>query len=96
MLQRWKSASLRSQLVAIIMALLIVALTATGTGTLTLLHSYLVGQVDNKLYAAVSIAGKQRSFTPLQAPSPVPTDYSLTLFTPGEELPMYLGAPCVD
>ena len=85
MLQRLKSASLRSQLVAIIMALLIVALTATGTGTLTLLHSYLVGQVDNKLYAAVSIAGKQRSFTPLQAPSPVPTDYSLTLFTPGEE-----------
>ncbi|MDR6417308.1 HAMP domain-containing sensor histidine kinase [Pseudarthrobacter sulfonivorans] len=86
MLQRWKSASLRSQLVAIIMALLIVALTATGAGTLTLLHSYLVGQVDDKLYAAVNLASKQRSFTPLQAPNPmVPTEYSLTLFTPGEE-----------
>ncbi|MGO4188687.1 sensor histidine kinase [Pseudarthrobacter sp. TAF60_1] len=86
MLQRWKSASLRSQLVAIIMALLIVALTATGAGTLTLLNSYLQGQVDDKLNAAVDLASKQRSFTPLQAPNPmVPTDYSLTLFVPGEE-----------
>ena len=67
MLQRWKSASLRSQLVAIIMALLIVALTATGAGTLALLNSYLQGQVDDKLNAAVELASKQRSFTPLQA-----------------------------
>jgi two-component system OmpR family sensor kinase len=69
------------------MALLIVALTATGAGTLALLHSYLVGQVDDKLNAAVELASKQRSFTPLQAPNPivVPTDYSLTLFVPGEE-----------
>jgi two-component system OmpR family sensor kinase len=87
LLQRWKSASLRSQLVAIIMALLIVALTATGAGTLALLNSYLQGQVDDKLNAAVELASKQRSFTPLQAPNPmsVPTDYSLTLFVPGEE-----------
>lgn len=86
MLQRWKLASLKSQLVAIIMALLIVALTATGAGTLALLNSYLQGQVDDKLNAAVDLASKQRSFTPLQAPNPmVPTDYSLTLFVPGEE-----------
>lgn len=84
MLERWKSASLRSQLVAIIMALLIVALTVTGAGTLTLLHSYLQGQVDDKLNAAVELASKQRSFTQLQAPT-VPTDYSLILFTPGQE-----------
>ena len=85
MLERWKSASLRSQLVAIIMALLIVALTVTGAGTLTLLHSYLQGQVDDKLNAAVELAHKQRSFTQLQSPNPVPTDYSLILYTPGED-----------
>lgn len=95
MLQRWKSASLRSQLVAIIMALLIVALTATGAATLTLLHSYLVGQVDNKLHAAVSIASKQRSFTPLQVPNPmvIPTDYSLILYAPGEDPEPFGGDP---
>ena len=32
-----------------IMALLIVALTVTGAGTLALLHSYLQAQVDDKL-----------------------------------------------
>ncbi|MHA7291385.1 sensor histidine kinase [Arthrobacter sp. MDT3-24] len=92
MLQRWKSASLRSQLVAMIMALLIVALTSTGAGTLTLLHSYLQAQVDDKLYAAVDLASKQRSFTQLQAPTNpmVPTDYSLILYTPGED-PQLLG-----
>ncbi|BAS07450.1 histidine kinase [Arthrobacter sp. Hiyo4] len=76
---------------AMIMALLIVALTSTGAGTLTLLHSYLQGQVDDKLYAAVDLASKQRSFTQLQAPNPmVPTDYSLILYTPGED-PQLLG-----
>lgn len=85
MLQRWRSASLRSQLVAIIMALLIVALTATGAGTLTLLHSYLVAQVDDKLKAAVQFAQIQQSFDKLSQPNPsvVPTDYSLTLYVPG-------------
>ncbi|MGX1162305.1 two-component system OmpR family sensor kinase [Arthrobacter sp. SLBN-100] len=71
---------------AMIMALLIVALTVTGAGTLALLHSYLQGQVDDKLYAAVELAGKQRSFTQLQTPNPpVPTDYSLILFVPGQD-----------
>ncbi|MDQ0635336.1 two-component system OmpR family sensor kinase [Arthrobacter pascens] len=95
MLQRWKSASLRSQLVAIIMGLLIVALTVTGAGTLTLLHSYLQGQVDDKLQAAIELAHKQRSFTQLQAPTNpmVPTDYSLILFTPGEEPYPFGGDP---
>ena len=69
-----------------IMALLIVALTVTGAGTLALLHSYLQAQVDDKLNAAVDLARQQRSFTPLQAPNPmVPTDYSLILFAPGED-----------
>ena len=36
------------------MALLIVARTVTGAVTLTLLHSYLQGQVDDKLNAAVN------------------------------------------
>ena len=68
------------------MALLIVALTVTGAGTLTLLHSYLQAQVDDKLVAAVDLARKQRSFTQLQAPNPmVPTEYSLILFVPGQD-----------
>ncbi|SFU13113.1 HAMP domain-containing sensor histidine kinase [Arthrobacter sp. ov118] len=88
MLHRWKSASLRSQLVAIMMALMLVALTATGAGTLTLLHSFLQGQVDDKLRAAVESARQQQSFSQLQETTPnVPTDYSLMLFSPG--LPPY-------
>ncbi|WP_326967590.1 sensor histidine kinase [Arthrobacter sp. CG_A4] len=84
MLQRWKSASLRSQLVAIMTALMLVALTATGAGTLTLLHSYLQGQVDDKLKAAVDSVRQQQSFSQLQDQSQsIPTDYSLMLLTPG-------------
>ncbi|SDW00348.1 two-component system, OmpR family, sensor kinase [Arthrobacter sp. yr096] len=90
MLQRWKSASLRSQLVAIIMGLLLLALVATGSGTLTLVKSYLQGQVDDKLKAAVALAQDQQSFDKLSQPNPttpndsaVPTDYSLTLYVPG-------------
>jgi two-component system, OmpR family, sensor kinase len=84
LLHRWKAASLRSQLVAIMMALMLVALTATGAGTLTLLHSFLQGQVDDKLRAAVDSAQRQQSFSQLQDQnSNVPTDYSLMLFTSG-------------
>ncbi len=84
MLHRWKSASLRSQLVAIMMALMLVALTATGAGTLTLLHSFLQGQVDDKLRAAVESAEPEQSFSQLQDTNTnVPTDYSLMLFSPG-------------
>ncbi|KSU70362.1 sensor histidine kinase [Pseudarthrobacter enclensis] len=94
MLERWKSSSLRTQLVAMIMALLIVALTVTGAGTLTLLHSYLQGQVDDKLNAAVVLAVKQQSFSQLQATSPeVPTDYSLLLFSPGQQALRLGGDP---
>ncbi|WP_309073661.1 HAMP domain-containing sensor histidine kinase [Paenarthrobacter sp.] len=92
MLLRWKSASLRSQLVAIIMGLLLLALAATGAGTLTLVKSYLQGQVDDKLKAAVALAQDQQSFDRLAQPNPatptdsaVPTDYSLTLYVPGLE-----------
>ncbi|WP_427133751.1 ATP-binding protein [Pseudarthrobacter sp. S9] len=84
MLHRWKSASLRSQLVAIMMALMLVALTATGAGTLTLLHSFLQGQVDDKLRAAIESVRQEQSFSQLQDSNPnVPTDYSLMLFSPG-------------
>ncbi|MCU1547704.1 MAG: histidine kinase [Arthrobacter sp.] len=85
---RWKSASLRSQLVAIMMALMLVALTATGAGTLTLLHSFLQGQVDDKLEDAIESVRQQGSFSQLQEQGTnVPTDYSLMLFSPG--LPPY-------
>ena len=90
LLERWKTASLRSQLVAITLALLILAMTVTGASTLTLLHSYLYSylqeQVDRKLYAAVDLASGQRSFTQLQAPNPpILTDYSLILYSPGQD-----------
>lgn len=91
MLLRWKSAPLRSQLVAIMTALMLVALTATGAGTLTLLHSYLQGQVDDKLKAAVDSVRQQKSFSQLQEQNPnIPTDYSLMLFSPGLQ-PYLLG-----
>ena len=94
MLPRWQSASLRSQLVAIMTALMLVALTATGAGTLTLLHSYLQGQVDDKLRAAVASVKKQQSFSQLQDRNhSIPTDYSLMLFTPGQPPLPFGGDP---
>ncbi|MBO1267542.1 sensor histidine kinase [Arthrobacter cavernae] len=84
MVQRWKAASLRSQLVAIIMGLLLLALAATGAGTLALVQRYLQDQVDDKLKAAVQLAQIQQSFDKLSQHNPsVPTDYSLTLYVPG-------------
>ncbi|WP_205571768.1 sensor histidine kinase [Arthrobacter celericrescens] len=83
MSERWRSASLKSQLVAIIMGLLLLALAATGAGTLTLVRSYLQDQVDDKLRAAVELARQQRSFDKLEPNPAVPTDYSLMLFSPG-------------
>jgi two-component system OmpR family sensor kinase len=69
-------------------ALMLVALTATGAGTMTLLHSYLQGQVDDKLKAAVESVRQQKSFSQLQEQNPnIPTDYSLMLFSAG--LPPY-------
>lgn len=74
------------------MGLLLLALAATGAGTLTLVKSYLQGQVDDKLKAAVALAQDQQSFDKLAQPNPstptdtaVPTDYSLTLYVPGLE-----------
>lgn len=49
MLKLWKNASLRSQLVAIISALLTVSLLALGSTTFLLLHSFLEDQMDTQL-----------------------------------------------
>ncbi len=66
------------------MALMLVALAVTGAGTLTLLRTYLEGQVDDKLQAAVQSAEQQRSFSQLHCAEPVvPTDYSVTVYYPG-------------
>ncbi|TDF99153.1 HAMP domain-containing histidine kinase [Arthrobacter terricola] len=68
------------------MGLLLLALAATGAGTLTLVRSYLQGQVDEKLRAAVQLAQQQQSFDRLSESTPtVPTDYSLTLFVQGQQ-----------
>ncbi len=49
MITLWKNASLRSQLVAIISALLSVSLLALGATTFLLLHSFLEDQMDTQL-----------------------------------------------
>lgn len=49
MISLWKGASLRSQLVAIISALLSVSLLALGATTFLLLHSFLEDQMDTQL-----------------------------------------------
>lgn len=49
MIKLWKNASLRSQLVAIISALLSVSLLALGATTFLLLHSFLEDQMDTQL-----------------------------------------------
>ncbi|MFQ4147549.1 HAMP domain-containing sensor histidine kinase [Arthrobacter sp. LAPM80] len=49
MITLWKNASLRSQLVAIISALLCVSLLALGATTFLLLHSFLEDQMDTQL-----------------------------------------------
>ena len=49
MLKLWKKASLRSQLVAIISALLSLSLLALGSTTFLLLHSFLEDQMDTQL-----------------------------------------------
>jgi len=56
------------------MGLLLLALAATGAGTLTLVKSYLQGQVDDKLKAAVTLAVEQQSFDKLVAPRDPETD----------------------
>ena len=66
------------------MALMLVALAVTGAGTLTLLRSYLEGQVDDKLRAAVESAEQERSFSQIAMPNTsVPTDYSVVVYYPG-------------
>ncbi|WP_081710298.1 sensor histidine kinase [Arthrobacter sp. 35W] len=58
MIHIWKNASLRSQLVAIISALLSLSLLALGTTTFLLLHSFLEDQMDAQLQTfQKSIAG---------------------------------------
>ncbi len=78
------------------MGLLLVALTATGAGTLTLVRSFLQGQVDDKLRGAVQLAQRQQSFDKLQEPNPaVPTDYSLILYRSGQA-PYVFGGSKTD
>ncbi|MGG5171725.1 sensor histidine kinase [Pseudarthrobacter sp. J1738] len=92
MFRRWKVASLRSQLIAIMMGLMLIALAVTGAVTLSLLRSYLQTQVDDRLTAAVSLAEKQGSFGQLTTGSTVgPTDYSVIILRSGEP-PYYAGA----
>ncbi|CEA09853.1 putative sensor histidine kinase TcrY [Arthrobacter saudimassiliensis] len=49
MLRRWKSASLRSQLVAIMVVLMVVTVTITGVATITVLRQILVTRLDSDI-----------------------------------------------
>ncbi|MDQ0707806.1 two-component system OmpR family sensor kinase [Arthrobacter woluwensis] len=84
MLRRWKSASLRAQLIATIMGLLLVALVTTGAGTMALLHSYLQSQIDDRLSVATTSMQKYGGYAQLTSGlSSVPTDYSVVVLRPG-------------
>ncbi|WP_415856100.1 sensor histidine kinase [Sinomonas sp. G460-2] len=84
MLARWKKASLRSQLVAIMMVLLTAAIVFTSAGTLTQLHTFLVSQVDAKLLDASDYARQNQDIDLLTTRNPImPSDYTLVLYTAG-------------
>ncbi|MDP5227760.1 MULTISPECIES: HAMP domain-containing sensor histidine kinase [Arthrobacter] len=92
MLRRWKSASLRAQLIATIMGLLLVALATTGTGTMLLLHSYLQSQIDARLAAAVATVTKPGGYTQITGGATgVPTDYAVLVLRTGSP-PFRTGA----
>ncbi|MDQ4503190.1 HAMP domain-containing sensor histidine kinase [Sinomonas sp. ASV322] len=93
MLNRWKRASLRSQLVAIMMVLLTAAIVFTGAGTLTQLHTFLVSQVDSKLKDALDYTRQNQDINLLTTPNPfLPSDYTLVLYTAGSP-PRIYAAP---
>ena len=65
MVKRWNAASLRSQLVAIIMLLMIVTVGITGLATVSLLRDGLIDRIDSDLgNNARSVAGKFYSAEP--------------------------------
>ncbi|GAB4100603.1 HAMP domain-containing sensor histidine kinase [Sinomonas halotolerans] len=92
MLALWKGASLRTQLVVIMMVLLTGAILVTAGATLAQLRTTLVEQLDEKLLTASDFAKKNQDIGLLTDPNPLlPTEYHLILYTPGETPRTYPG-----
>ena len=86
-LARPRQLPLRTTLLGILVFLLVIALSVSGTGTLVLLKGYLVGQVDEDLSPAQATKQIGRIISTLTSDgngtavyqSPLPTDYVLQL-----------------
>ncbi|WP_427016478.1 ATP-binding protein [Pseudarthrobacter sp. P1] len=87
MIQTWKNASLRSQLVAIISALLTVSLLALGATTFLLLHSFLEDQMDAQLQTFQKSIGTVGTVNAENTgANPIGFDYYVGYFYPDGEL----------
>lgn len=75
MITLWKNASLRSQLVAIISALLTVSLLSLGITTFLLLHSFLEDQMDTQLATFQSSIVEVGTVNPENTQTPFNFDY---------------------
>ena len=81
MLALWKGASLRSQLVVIMMVLLTGAIFLTAAATVTQLKTFLVSQLDDKLENAATFAQKNQDIALLTNPNPLlPNDFVLVIY----------------
>lgn len=90
MLALWKRASLRSQLVAIMMVLLTGAIFLTAAATVTQLRTYLVGQLDLRLTNASDYAKNNQDIDLLTTENPlVPQDYVLVIYPQGGKPSVY-------
>ncbi|GAB3269739.1 HAMP domain-containing sensor histidine kinase [Sinomonas notoginsengisoli] len=90
MLAHWKRASLRTQLVAIMMVLLTGAIFLTAAVTVTQLRTYLVGQLDLRLTTASDFAKNNQDIDLLTNPNPiVPQDYVLVIYPQGASPSVY-------
>ncbi|MDQ0261300.1 cell wall metabolism sensor histidine kinase WalK [Sinomonas atrocyanea] len=84
MLAAWKRASLRTQLVAIMMVLLTGAIFLTAAATVTQLRTYLVGQLDARLDNASEFARNNQDIDLLTTANPmIPQDYVLVIYPQG-------------
>lgn len=90
MLALWKRASLRSQLVAIMMVLLTGAIFLMAAATVTQLKTYLVGQLDLRLTNASDYAKNNQDIDLLTTTNPlVPQDYVLVIYPQGGQPNVY-------
>jgi two-component system OmpR family sensor kinase len=85
LIRQWNAASLRSQLVAIIMLLMIVTVGVTGLATVSLLRDGLVNRVDQDLANNVKVVS-QRFYSDPQADSAVLRYYAAVVDSDGTVL----------